>query len=539
MLKLNIYQLLNSCHKTHISILYPKCCDRHKLIGAGHCDRHKLIGAGHCDRHKLIGAGHCDRHTLIGAGHCDRHKLIGAGHCDRHTLIGAGHCDRYTLIGAGHCDRHKLIGAGHCDRHKLIGAGHCDRYTMIGAGHCDRHKLIGAGHCDRHTLIGAGHCDRHTLIGAGHCDRHTLIGAGHCDRHTLIGAGHCDRYTMIGAGHCDRYTLIGAGHCDRYTLIGAGHCDRYTLIGAGHCDRHTLIGAGHCDRYTLIGAGHCDRHTLIGAGHCDRYTLIGAGHCDRYTRYFYFKACCFVGTEHQRIVDLIDKRDIVFDVFAGVGPFAIPAAKKGAMVFANDLNPNSFTAMRENVTLNKVKTPPQLYNTDGRDFIKTVVKDELMDYWRGLLQKAVVDDLPPKIHIVMNLPALALDFLDTFQCLCSDGPADLITDLLWIKHYPTIHCYCFSKSSTPSEDVKQRAEAVLGTCLPSEHHIRYVRNVAPNKEMMCVSFTLTADILFGKSLEHCNGKNFCYSNRGSIISQSTSPWVQRLFRIHQPLLTFY
>ena len=31
-----------------------------------------------------------------------------------------------------------------------------------------------------------------------------------------------------------------------------------------------------------------------------------------------------LSTEHERIVDLVKRGDIVFDVFAGVGPFAIP-----------------------------------------------------------------------------------------------------------------------------------------------------------------------------------------------------------------------
>jgi tRNA (guanine37-N1)-methyltransferase len=45
---------------------------------------------------------------------------------------------------------------------------------------------------------------------------------------------------------------------------------------------------------------------------------------------------------------------ILGDVFAGVGPFALPAAKKGCNVYANDLNPVSYKWMVENVKLNKV-----------------------------------------------------------------------------------------------------------------------------------------------------------------------------------------
>jgi tRNA (guanine37-N1)-methyltransferase len=41
-------------------------------------------------------------------------------------------------------------------------------------------------------------------------------------------------------------------------------------------------------------------------------------------------------------------------VFAGVGPFAVPAAKRGNIVYANDLNPESYKYMCENMKMNKV-----------------------------------------------------------------------------------------------------------------------------------------------------------------------------------------
>jgi tRNA/tmRNA/rRNA uracil-C5-methylase (TrmA/RlmC/RlmD family) len=42
------------------------------------------------------------------------------------------------------------------------------------------------------------------------------------------------------------------------------------------------------------------------------------------------------------------------DMFAGVGPFALPLAKKGCVVYANDLNPDSYAHMIENIKRNKV-----------------------------------------------------------------------------------------------------------------------------------------------------------------------------------------
>jgi len=63
---------------------------------------------------------------------------------------------------------------------------------------------------------------------------------------------------------------------------------------------------------------------------------------------------CCLATEHQRIVQSLMCGDVLYDVFAGVGPFAIPAAKKGCHVYANDLNSESVHWLRQNLDVNKV-----------------------------------------------------------------------------------------------------------------------------------------------------------------------------------------
>jgi tRNA (guanine37-N1)-methyltransferase len=61
-----------------------------------------------------------------------------------------------------------------------------------------------------------------------------------------------------------------------------------------------------------------------------------------------------LNTEHRRLVELFRPGEVVVDVMAGVGPFAVPAGRKGVFVWANDLNPDSYGALRDAVVRNKV-----------------------------------------------------------------------------------------------------------------------------------------------------------------------------------------
>jgi len=60
-------------------------------------------------------------------------------------------------------------------------------------------------------------------------------------------------------------------------------------------------------------------------------------------------------TEHRRLVDMFEPGEVICDVFAGVGPFAVPAGKKGCFVLANDLNPDSYESLKANAKTNKVR----------------------------------------------------------------------------------------------------------------------------------------------------------------------------------------
>lgn len=61
-----------------------------------------------------------------------------------------------------------------------------------------------------------------------------------------------------------------------------------------------------------------------------------------------------LGAEHHRLVSLFKEGEAVCDVMAGVGPFAVPAGKKGVFVWANDLNPDSYASLQDAIQRNKV-----------------------------------------------------------------------------------------------------------------------------------------------------------------------------------------
>ncbi|NXJ07272.1 TRM5 methyltransferase, partial [Odontophorus gujanensis] len=190
-----------------------------------------------------------------------------------------------------------------------------------------------------------------------------------------------------------------------------------------------------------------------------------------------------LSTEHGRVVGLLKPGDVLCDVFAGIGPFAIPAAKKKCVVFANDLNPESYHWLLHNCKLNKVDNKIKAFNMDGRDFLLGPVREQLRK------ELTLVKEQKTAFHIVMNLPALAIEFLDVFRHLLAGEPCS--TAVL-----PTVHCYGFSKHEDPARDIQERAEASLGASLQGQCSTYLVRNVAPNKEMLCITFQIPADVLY-------------------------------------------
>lgn len=189
-----------------------------------------------------------------------------------------------------------------------------------------------------------------------------------------------------------------------------------------------------------------------------------------------------LSTEHERLVNKLTPGNVLYDVFSGVGPFSIPAAKKKCEVLANDLNPESFKWLQHNAKINKVESSIKTYNKDGADFIKTDVKEHLLQHGGE-----------KETHIVMNLPAIAVTFLHVFKHMFT------IDQLKHIKTLPSVHVYCFVKGVEDSKIMAQELVENELNCSISEatNEIFLVRNVSPNKNMMRVSFRLTENMILG------------------------------------------
>ncbi|KAI9191284.1 hypothetical protein LWI28_006425 [Acer negundo] len=278
--------------------------------------------------------------------------------------------------------------------------------------------------------------------------------------------------------------------------------------------------------------------------------------------------------EHLRLISQFRPGEIICDMFAGIGPFAIPAAQKGCVVFANDLNPDSIHYLKINAKVNKVDNSVCAYNMDARKFISQLMA---VPVGESNLQSDVsmlkacenrdiqaneeteadntqfgveVEEVPNKVtndlegiqnscrisdasvaavkrpsdgcweengnaesagisvaggkkgrknkrmrgselsnvrtwehvdHVIMNLPASALQFLDSFK--------GLIQRKYWKGSLPWIHCYCFMRANETQELIISEAESALNACI-QDAIFHKVRNVAPNKAMFCLSFRL-------------------------------------------------
>ena len=107
-----------------------------------------------------------------------------------------------------------------------------------------------------------------------------------------------------------------------------------------------------------------------------------------------------LATERHRVVEQVSPDEQLFDMFAGVGPFAVPAAKRGARVVGTDINQTAVAYLRENAQRNGVADRVTAIHDDARAVAPRY------ENWAD--------------RIVMNLPHSADEFLDSAVTLAGE-----------------------------------------------------------------------------------------------------------------------
>jgi tRNA (guanine37-N1)-methyltransferase len=163
-----------------------------------------------------------------------------------------------------------------------------------------------------------------------------------------------------------------------------------------------------------------------------------------------------LSTERKRVVDQVTDLEFVVDMFAGVGPFAIPVAKRAMYVVAVDKNPAAYEYLEKNIRLNHVKN----------------IEAACMDT-RDLKLPQQAD------RVIMNLPHSAFDFLDkAFELVRSGG---------------IIHYYDIRPETEIFEGIigKVRSKASDCGCLIEILNKRIVRSYSPHEYNIVMDICVT------------------------------------------------
>ena len=166
-----------------------------------------------------------------------------------------------------------------------------------------------------------------------------------------------------------------------------------------------------------------------------------------------------LATERHRVTSQVDADEHTLDMFAGVGPFAIPMAARGADAVACDLNPVAVEYCRENARRNGVADRVTAINDDVR---------EMAQAYAGWADR-----------LVMNLPHSAGEFLDTAVELAGETCV--------------IHYYDIQHEDDPfgpgTRAIRDAAEPAYDVAVETG---RIVRSYAPHEDNICLDVRLTA-----------------------------------------------
>ncbi|AHF80041.1 tRNA (guanine(37)-N1)-methyltransferase Trm5b [Thermococcus paralvinellae] len=160
-----------------------------------------------------------------------------------------------------------------------------------------------------------------------------------------------------------------------------------------------------------------------------------------------------LATERMRVFKKAKEGEIVFDMFAGVGPYSILLAKKVRLVFACDINPWAIKYLEENKRLNKTPNIIPILG-DVRKVAEQIKAD----------------------RVIMNLPKFAHEFLREA--------------MLSVKSGGIIHYYGFSHEDNLFDEHEEKIKTVARELGKSVEFLerRKVRPYAPYQYNIAIDF---------------------------------------------------
>ena len=166
-----------------------------------------------------------------------------------------------------------------------------------------------------------------------------------------------------------------------------------------------------------------------------------------------------LATERRRVAEQVQPGERAFDMFAGVGPFVVPFAKRGAEVVGVDVNERAIEYLRENVRRNGVEERVTAIHADVRD---------VAPEYEGWADR-----------VVMNLPLGAEAFVET--------AVEIAGEECVIHYYDVQH----------EDDPFGPGERVLREVADPEYMVsveteRVVRSYAPHELNVCLDVRLCA-----------------------------------------------
>jgi len=162
--------------------------------------------------------------------------------------------------------------------------------------------------------------------------------------------------------------------------------------------------------------------------------------------------------ERMRVANQVKEGEVVVDMFSGVGPFTIQAAKRAKNVIAIDINPDAIAYLNKNIKLNHIKNV-KVIEGDVRELICNL--DGVAD------------------RIIMNLPLSANEFL---------GDAKKI-----LKKSGMIHYYDIRSEDDLFDGAIEMIDKSIGDAKVCIHNRRKIRSYAPYK------YNIALDVLVVKN----------------------------------------